>query len=111
MAKAISCCRKADFAALIRTKLDPYAFRGSAMAYGCRNEGKAKEVYLTLLQPAHAGLTCPQVGFIVNPSKSWLGASPDGLVDGPSCNQPDGLLEIKCPYVARNVLARRSTLL
>ena len=77
MAKAIACRRKANFTALIRTKLEPYAFRGSAMAYGCRNEGKAREAYLTL-QSAHAGLTCRQVGFIVNPSESWLGASPDG---------------------------------
>ena len=72
------------------------------MAYGCQNEGKAREAYLTLQQSAHAGLTCRQVGFIVNPSESWLGASPDSLVDDPSCNQPDGLLEIKCPSFAGN---------
>ena len=68
------------------------------------NKGKAREAYLALQQSAHAGLTCGQVGFIVNASESWLGASPDGLVDDPSCNQPDGLLEINnyCPYVARN---------
>ena len=33
--------------------------------------------------------------FIVHPEKGWIGASPDGFVKDNSCEQPDGLLEIK----------------
>ena len=32
----------------------------------------------------------------------WLGASPDGLVYDPSASDPLGLLEIKCPFQARD---------
>ena len=35
-------------------------------------------------------------GLIVHPAFSYLGASPDGLIN------PDALLEIKCPYNGRN---------
>ena len=40
-------------------------------------------------------------GFIVHPEKGWIGASPDGFVKDTLCEHPDGLLEIKCPYLKR----------
>ena len=33
----------------------------------------------------------------------WLGASPDGKVKDLSSKQPNGILEIKCPYSKREV--------
>ena len=37
-------------------------------------------------------------GLVINPEYSWLGASPDSIVRDPSCNDPNGGLEIKGPY-------------
>ena len=42
-------------------------------------------------------------GFVIHPEHCWLGASPDGRVKDLSCDQPDGILEIKCPYSKRDV--------
>ena len=41
-------------------------------------------------------------GLIINPEYAYLGASPDGIVSDPTSTNPNGLLEIKCPYQARN---------
>ena len=42
------------------------------------------------------------VGFCVQPSLPWLGASPDGLIVYKGSTMEPGLLEIKCPYTKRN---------
>ena len=43
-------------------------------------------------------------GFLINPLYSFLGASPDGAVNDPSnIDIPFELVEIKCPYSARNL--------
>ena len=49
----------------------------------------------------HLNLSVEDCGFIINPHKGWLGASPDGRVYDPSSDQPNGLLEVKCPYTKR----------
>ena len=36
-------------------------------------------------------------GHVINSEYSWFGASLDGVVHDPSCTDPNGLLEIKCP--------------
>ena len=102
MAKAVACRRKQDFTALIRSKLEPQQYRGSAMKYGCKNEANARSSYVQAMQREHPGLKTQEVGLMVDPSQSWLGASPDGLVHDPCGCPKDGLLEIKCPYVGRN---------
>ena len=43
----------------------------------------------------------PDCGLVVNPSYSFLGASPDGKVCD---NGIIGIPEVKCPYPAREVL-------
>ena len=37
-----------------------------------------------------------------------MGASPDGAVYDPLCDQPYGVLEVKCPYADRNVLTEEA---
>ena len=37
-------------------------------------------------------------GFIIHPTKGWLGASPDGRVTDPTSEKPCGIIEVKCPY-------------
>ena len=67
-----------------------------SLEHGKRNEQKAKEKYLNKYPSRHLHKT----GLVVNNEFSFLGASPDGLVcDGGQ----SGLIEIKCPYTARNM--------
>ena len=102
MAKAIDCRRKPDFTPLIRRKLEPaLAFPAKAMAYGVKNESKARAAYVQERRKSDATVQCGEAGFCIAAKSPWLGASPDGIVtekDG------TGLLEIKCPYVARNAV-------
>ena len=65
------------------------------LEYGKRNELKAKAKYLSM----HNSVHLHKCGLIVNTEFSFLGASPDGkLCDNGKC----GIVEIKCPYSARN---------
>lgn len=57
------------------------------MEYGTAHEGEAREAYAEA-----TGLKVTQTGFVVHPNLSFLGASPDGLVEG-----EDGGIEIKVP--------------
>jgi hypothetical protein len=44
-----------------------------------------------------------QVGLVVDQSRPWLAASPDGVIintDG----TPETLLEIKCPHLGKNAV-------
>ena len=46
----------------------------------------------------HPNLTVAEFGFVIHLEKSWLGASPDGVVEDPVSVIPTGLMGIKCPY-------------
>ena len=46
----------------------------------------------------HTSLEVTMSGFVTNPEYSWLGASPNSVVHDSGCTDPNGLLEIKCPY-------------
>ena len=53
----------------------------------------------------HPDLVVTAFGVIINPSWSFLGASPDGAIYDPvNSQEPFGFLEIKCPYSARNLI-------
>jgi len=49
----------------------------------------------------HMELVVQDCGFIVGMHEGYLGASPDGHIHDPSSDQPNGILEIKCPYTKR----------
>ncbi len=51
----------------------------------------------------HSNLEVFESGLVVNIKYSFLGASPDGVVHDPVSADPDGLLEIKCPYGQRDI--------
>ena len=56
--------------------------------------------------PGTTDSTCTTVeacGFIIHPHQCYLEASPDGKVKDRSSTQPDGIIEIKCPYSKRDV--------
>jgi putative phage-type endonuclease len=61
-----------------------------AMEWGTLHEGDARIIY-----EDRKGVTVEQVGFQTHPDIGECGCSPDGLVD------PDGLIEIKCPFNSR----------
>lgn len=61
-------------------------YQNDAMRRGSELEPLARGAY-----EAHTGELVEQVPFVVHPSLSFVGVSPDGLIG------KDGLLEIKCP--------------
>lgn len=65
-----------------------------ATAWGEANEAGAITEYTM-----KTGRPTRSVGFIVDPDRQWLGASPDRLVGN------DGLLEVKCPFKFRETRA------
>jgi len=68
------------------------AFTNSAMKWGTETEPQARAAY-----EFYSGLPVAEVGFVVHPTISQSGASPDGLVGG------NGLVEIKCPNTATHI--------
>lgn len=67
-------------------------FTGNAATeWGTANEALAKAAF-----ELEYGVTVEHASFVVHPEHDWLGASPDGIINGKT------LLEIKCPYGLRN---------
>lgn len=58
--------------------------------------GQQHEPLAVLDYMSETGSTVDAAGFYTHPEYEWLGASPDGFIDG------DGMIEIKCPYSLRN---------
>ncbi|KAG5277107.1 hypothetical protein AALO_G00113600 [Alosa alosa] len=75
-------------------------FKSKPTSYGQVNEKVAKTIYIK-----KRGCHLHSIGLVVNPLCPFLGASPDGVVckDGQS-----GLIEIKCPYAARDFTVREA---
>ena len=97
-------CQVARTDALLRSILypSPMLYKPLPIKWGIQNEKLARNVYVQYMRHAgHSNLVVKDCGFIVSLSKGWLGASPDGQVYDPSSNNPNGLLEIKCPYTKR----------
>jgi len=67
-------------------------FTNAAMAWGTDQEPEARLAY-----EFRTDATVEQVGFILHPTITMAGASPDGLV------LADGLVEFKCPNTATHI--------
>ena len=90
---------------LVISLLQLKKFTTAATQYGINTESTAIAAY-TLYQHEHGhpDLTVSPSGFIVCSTHPFLGASPDGAVYDPSSiRHPFGFLEIKCPFMARNI--------
>ena len=75
-----------------------------AISWGNRNEAKVYQAYMNHMhRHGHTGLEVTTSGFVVHLDKGWLGASPDGWVNNPSCNLVRGIAEFKCPYTKLDV--------
>jgi hypothetical protein len=86
------CSRRADFDTLSKRLLSARTVQTAAMKHGIDTEPEAADVY------AHTfGRNVYRVGLVINPTCRFLGASPDRRVyDIDECDNPWGLLEIKC---------------
>lgn len=85
--------------------IQPKTFSTSATAYGIEKEECAIKEYISYQHShGHKDLIVTPSGVIINPTYSFLGASPDGAIYDPlNPQQPFGYLEVKCPYSARNL--------
>lgn len=73
-------------------------YQNDAMRRGTELEGEARAAY-----EAHTGDLVREVDFIQHPTLSFVGVSPDGLLD------PSGMTEFKCPAnMAKHLEALRS---
>lgn len=87
----------------------PMAVLPKPIEWGRNNEENAIKAYTTLMETqGHTNLVVTICGFIIHPSKGWLGASPDGFVCDPSSHEPCGILEVKCPDSKRDITAEEA---
>ncbi|XP_063162414.1 uncharacterized protein LOC134499617 [Candoia aspera] len=79
------------------------AVQTPAMSWGVRNEKKAVQAYEILKSStARKKVSVHDCGLFVDKEKTWLAASPDGIVREADTGKELGLLEVKCPYKHRN---------
>lgn len=95
--------RKKRFAPLTQRLTYRKLRENKAMRYGNQNESKARNDYTEYIQSNSPCATVQKPGIHIPCQYPWLGASPDGLVYDPSCGDPNGLLEVKCPLRAKNM--------
>ena len=80
---------------LLSRLFHPKQISSAPLAYGKRNESKAKAKYLAKFPDRHLH----ECGFVVNNEFPFLGATPDGKL----CDKGTvGIVEIKCPFSARD---------
>ena len=73
-----------------------------AIRWGVDHEDVARQDYIKEMSSSHTNFKCTNAGLVVNPLYPHLGASPDGFVQCDCC-AGKGLLEIKCPFAAKDV--------
>lgn len=73
-----------------------------ALKWGMKCEAVARKSYKCLLESQHKGVEVLQTGLHVCCSEPFLRASPDGIVSC-SCHGERRILEIKCPWSARDL--------
>ena len=84
---------------LLNSLLSNKSVDTASTRWGKSHECDAVEEYETL-----SGRKTQECGLFVNPRFCWLGASLDRLVTDPAKKlSTDGLLEIKCPFSAREM--------
>ena len=74
-----------------------------ACSWGKDNEPIAVSAYIQHMTNCKRIISVSPTGLRINPDFPYLGASPDGLVTDVDCPDPNGNLEVKCPYKYRNL--------
>ena len=89
--------------------LHPRQLGTRAIMWGIDHEPGAITAYIEHQhQNGHHGLIVTNVGFHISVKHPFLGASPDGGVYDPSCEQPYGFVEVKCTYSHRDKTPREA---
>ncbi len=80
-------------------------FHGNAATcYGSRMESTAIDEYIEHQKNGHPNLTVEACGLFISRLNNWLAATPDGIINDPSCtSESTGLVEIKCPFSFRDM--------
>ena len=68
--------------------------------WGCEHEQYARDIFVEKYKLSHDNVKLEESGFVINPNVPHIGASPDGLISCDCCGQ--SVVEIKCPFCARN---------
>ena len=71
--------------------------------WGKENEPVAIARYIQHMKMCNKDVIVAQTGVMINTDFPYLGATPDGLIKDISSPDPDGILEIKCPFKYRDV--------
>jgi len=66
--------------------------------HGLNLETEAKNSYISLMRRTHRGFKARECGIFIDPSKPYIGATPDMVVSCECCGE--GLLEVKCPLTS-----------
>ena len=83
--------RRSNHTQLAQDLLTKSLTKTAAMEFGSENENTAALTYANLF-----GMDIHEVGFVINPSRPYLGCSPDRRVYDPADEGSWGLLEVKC---------------
>ena len=79
-------------------------FQGNAATnWGTFREEDSNKEYTKTKREHSPNLSTSKSGLVVSVNNPWLGASPDRLVHNPASDPPDGLVEFKNPYSARDM--------
>jgi hypothetical protein len=77
------------------------------MLEGIAKEPEIMELYRDKqIELGHDGLTITKSGLVISSSDGFLGASPDGIVNDPSVENPKGLLEMKYIQTDKDEVSR-----
>ncbi|XP_071422391.1 uncharacterized protein [Pithys albifrons albifrons] len=79
-----------------------------AMSWGIRKEKVAVQAYEQKLRAVGKAVRVEDCGLFIHPDKTWLAASPDGVIKEEGTGKDLGLLEVKCPYKHRNRTVREA---
>ncbi|KAH7973736.1 hypothetical protein HPB49_004595 [Dermacentor silvarum] len=77
-------------------------FQTAATEWGKKKEAAARAAYVEAMQKHHLGFKCQVSGLHISIERPFLAATPHGPVHCDCCG--DGLVEIKCPYSAKDAL-------
>ena len=79
-------------------------FHGTAATrWGTFQEPLARSLYQERQRSQSPNLTITTSGLVIDPVIPWLAASPDNLVNDPSVDKPNSIVEYKNPYSARDM--------